>query len=112
MRKVSPGHILSAVFGMLLAALGALGILVRLPVGVLGVGIDSILIFCVYLLGVRMLGRYDEREPDEQFRMAVDPPPVWVRHGASGLRAMRCRSARSISASPQPRRPRFWPASA
>jgi len=79
LRKVSPGHILSAVFGMLLAALGALGILVRLPVGVLGVGIDSILIFCVYLLGVRMLGRYDEREPDEQFRMAVDPPPAWVR---------------------------------
>lgn len=79
LRKVSPGHILSAVFGMLLAAIGAISILTGLPIGIFGVGIDSILIFCVYLLGVRMLGRYDERDPDEQVMTAIDPPPEWVR---------------------------------
>jgi len=79
LRKVSPGHILSAVFGMLLAAIGALSIVARVPYSVLGVGVDSLLIFAVYLFGTRMLGRYDDRDPAEQMQAAIDPPPEWVR---------------------------------
>ncbi|HLT58012.1 MAG: sodium:calcium antiporter [Limnochordales bacterium] len=78
LRKVSAAHILSAVLGMLLSAIGAVAILLRLPGGILGVGWATLLIAAVYGLGTRMLTLYAQRDPEEQAIVAIDPPPEWI----------------------------------
>lgn len=59
--KVALGHILAGAFGMILAALVAISILFDFPELAYGVGLDSIIILCVYLFGVRMITRYENR---------------------------------------------------
>lgn len=76
LRKASPGHILAALFGIILSGMAAVGILAPLGYHVAGVGIDTIAIFAVYLFGVRMLGRYDRREPGRQAMLEIDPAPA------------------------------------
>lgn len=85
LRKVSPGHILAALFGIILSGMGAIAILAPLSWQLLGVGWDTVAIAAVYLFGVRMLGRYDRRDPEEQAVFAIDPPPAKLRRGQSKL---------------------------
>ena len=68
---VSPIHILTAAFGMLLSALGAVFVLARLPFSIFGVGVDSLIILFTYLFGVKLLfektkgGISEEAKPGE-----------------------------------------------
>lgn len=78
LRKVSAAHILSAVLGMLLSAIAAVAILLRLPLHIVGIGWDTLLIAAVYLYGARLLTRYARRDPEEQAIVAIDPPPEWL----------------------------------
>lgn len=79
LRKVSPSHILAALFGIILSGMGAVAILVPVDIHLFGIGFDTVFIAAVYLFGVRMLGRYDRRDPDEQAMLEIDPPPERLR---------------------------------
>ncbi len=63
--KVALGHVLAAAFGMLLATIVAIGILVDFPEVAFGIGLDSFIILAVYLFGVRMITRYENRSVNE-----------------------------------------------
>ncbi|OUN01497.1 MAG: hypothetical protein BAA04_09105 [Firmicutes bacterium ZCTH02-B6] len=78
LRKVSAGHILSAALGMILAAIAALAILLRMPASIGWIGWDTVLIVTVYVFGVRLMTRYSHREPEEQAQVAIDPAPPWI----------------------------------
>jgi cation:H+ antiporter len=64
--KVAAGHMLAGALGMVMACLVAISILVDFPELFLGIGLDSIIILLVYLLGVRMITRYESTPPEEQ----------------------------------------------
>ncbi|MDW7674595.1 MAG: sodium:calcium antiporter [Bacillota bacterium] len=63
--KVSLGHVLAGAFGMVLACLVVIGILVDFPEVAFGIGLDSVIILAVYLFGVRMITRYEKRSPED-----------------------------------------------
>lgn len=64
--KVALGHMLAGAFGMVLASLVAISILIDFPQLFLGIGLDTVIILAVYLLGIRMITRYEGRSPEEQ----------------------------------------------
>lgn len=72
LRKASPGHMLAALFGIILSGMGAVAILVPFGLHVGGVGLDTMLIAVVYLLGVRMLGRFERRAPEDQPHFEIE----------------------------------------
>lgn len=79
LRKASPGHILGALFSIILSGMAAVAMLVPLGGQVIGVGWDTVAIAAVYLFGVRLLGRYDRRAPEEQAVLDMDTgsEPIW-----------------------------------
>lgn len=72
LRKAAPGHMLAALFGIILSGMAAVFILVPLGFHVVGIGMDTVAVAAVYLFGVRMLGRYDRRSPEEQAVFEID----------------------------------------
>ncbi|WP_350345175.1 hypothetical protein PRVXT_002875 [Proteinivorax tanatarense] len=63
---VKLGHILTAGIGMLLSSLAAIFILVQLDIGIFGVGLDTIIIVVIYLIGLRLLIRYDKKDSESK----------------------------------------------
>jgi cation:H+ antiporter len=70
--KASPGHIISASFGMLLSATAAVFILLRMKITLFGAGVDSLVLAVIYLAGLRLLSRYEQRPPEEQLTYMAD----------------------------------------
>ena len=70
--KASPGHIISASFGMLLSATAAVFILLRMKFALFGVGVDSLILAVIYLAGLRLISRYEQRPPEEQLTYMAD----------------------------------------
>ncbi|QNO15134.1 sodium:calcium antiporter [Alkalicella caledoniensis] len=64
--NVKMGHILTGGIGILLSGLAAIFILAKINLSIFGVGIDSIILVLVYLVGVRLLLRYNKRESLEE----------------------------------------------
>ena len=60
---VGKGHILTASIGMLLIGLTSLAIMVGadIVIPVLGIGVDSLIIFIVFLGGLRLITRYERK---------------------------------------------------
>ncbi|WP_156801240.1 sodium:calcium antiporter [Halobacteroides halobius] len=69
MLRVHSKHILSALLGILLSAFATLFILVHylsdLQVGLFGIGIGPIIIFITYLIGARLIFRYESKNQIE-----------------------------------------------
>lgn len=70
--KVSPGHVLSATFGMLLSCVAAIFILLKIKAQLFGVGVDSIILAVIYIIGLRMIGRYEQKPAAEKLRYLAD----------------------------------------
>ncbi|NLY74734.1 MAG: sodium:calcium antiporter [Firmicutes bacterium] len=70
--KISPGHILAATYGMLLAAIAAIFILLKLKAAVFGVGIDAMLLAIIYFIGLRTISRYEQKPREEKLVYLAD----------------------------------------
>src|SRR5690606_29268527 len=73
LRKALPSHILVAVLGMLLSAVAAMAVLLRIPAAAAGVGLDTLLIGAVYLYGAFLLFRFERRPEEERLQMGKGP---------------------------------------
>lgn len=73
LRKVVPSHILVAVLGMLLSAVAAMAVLLRIPAAAGGAGLDTLLIGAVYLYGAFLLFRFERRPEGERLQMGKGP---------------------------------------
>ncbi len=76
----SSGHFVTAAAGLLLSGLAAMAVLVRVPVQVLGLGLDTLVILAVYAALVRMLPREDGPGDDGETAAASNEAPI---HGGS-----------------------------
>jgi cation:H+ antiporter len=56
---LSPGHVIAASFGVVLAGIAILGIGLGLDINLLWMGIESIILIFIYLLAVRILYRHE-----------------------------------------------------
>lgn len=70
MLQMRYSNILSGLLGMLLAIVVTFSMLVghltNIRLGVMGIGLDSILIILTYIFGIRLVWRYDKKNPLDQ----------------------------------------------
>lgn len=70
--KISPGHILAATYGMLLSSIAAIFILLKIKTAIFGVGIDAITLAVIYLIGLRMISKYELKPREEKLVYLAD----------------------------------------
>lgn len=68
----SPGHILSASFGMLLSSAAAVFILLKLRLAVFGIGLDAMTLALIYIAGLRLISRYEQRPVEQRLQYLAD----------------------------------------
>ncbi|MGM0602158.1 MAG: sodium:calcium antiporter [Bacillota bacterium] len=65
--RVNYSHILSGLFGILLSVIVVFSLIVshfmNINLSVFGVGVDSIILLAVYIFGMRLIYRYDKKNP-------------------------------------------------
>lgn len=78
--RVNYSHVLSGLLGILLSALVVFSLIIshfmNIHISFFGVGIDSIILIITYLLGMRLIFRYDKKNPlDKSEEKEKDPNP-------------------------------------
>jgi len=64
-KEVNSGQILTAIFGIFLCAIASLSMLIESSTLIFGVGIDSLLLFIIYFLGILIIFRYSKKNRPE-----------------------------------------------
>lgn len=72
--SVSTVHILPAALGMILSAVAALGILLKIKIAILNIGIISILLALIYAIGIRSLNIVNSRRAPEPEVLTLGKP--------------------------------------
>ncbi|MFW6381472.1 MAG: sodium:calcium antiporter, partial [Bacillota bacterium] len=76
MLRVRYSHILSGLLGILLSAIVVFSIIVHhftaFELGILGIGLDSFLLLFAYLFGIRLVFRYEGKNPLDQEEKKVE----------------------------------------
>lgn len=81
LRKVSPSHLLSATMGLMVTALASMAILARLGLRLGWIGVDTGLIFTVYVFGLILLARFEGRSDSgvsDEGGAATGMPRMWL----------------------------------
>ncbi|SHJ79742.1 cation:H+ antiporter [Anaerobranca californiensis DSM 14826] len=66
MVHIKLGHILTAGVGILLSALAAIFIIIKMNIAIFGIGLDTLILLLVYLAGIRLILRYNKRHNLEE----------------------------------------------
>lgn len=87
--QVNYSHVLSGLLGILLSALVVFSLIIshfmNLNLSIFGVGIDSIILIITYLLGMRLIYRYDKKNPlDKDELPREDQNPEYTLNRAVG----------------------------
>ncbi len=91
MLRVRYSHILSGLLGILLSGLVVFSIIIynftSIQVGIMGIGLDSIIILLVYLIGIRLVFRYEKKNPLDKAEDEKDvvPTDISLQKAAAGF---------------------------
>ncbi len=77
--QLSEGHVLAGAFGMVLAAMAALAVLIRQPWSIGGIGLDSLAILATYAIATAMLARFARQQAEGGVPTAPGGPVVGTR---------------------------------
>ncbi|SFL17459.1 cation:H+ antiporter [Halanaerobium salsuginis] len=81
--RVNYSHILSGLIGILLSSLVVFSLILshflNIHLSIFGLGVDSIILLFTYIVGVRMIYRYDKKNPlDPNEEKEADPNPDYT----------------------------------
>ncbi|MFW6273640.1 MAG: sodium:calcium antiporter, partial [Halanaerobium sp.] len=86
--QVNYSHVLSGLLGILLSALAVFSLIIshfmNLNLSIFGIGIDSIILIITYLLGMRLIYRYDKKNPLDKEETREDKNPDYSLNRAVG----------------------------
>lgn len=93
MLRIRYSHILSGLLGILLSAIVAFSIIVvhltPIRIGFLGIGLDSMALIVVYIVGMRLIFRYEKKNPldkdSKDKKVKVKPKNVTLKKATIGF---------------------------